>query len=165
MRGEDQPGAIGHGVRRGEDVVGEHLDEERVVEVAPKFDQFGSVGTGRAPGPVEILGVLRAARVSTPRGRGEYRCTPNAVVAHGRDRVFDVRLPVAVAEVDRDVQLSLQCGDQVPVDPVDRRHPAEVQVVLRHVVEPFRWHVAAPGDVLQERPHLLRSFWPSEGQQ
>ena len=32
-------------------------------------------------------------------------------------------------------------------------------------VEPFRWHIAAPGDVLQKRPHLLRPFRPPEGQQ
>src|SRR6202044_2226112 len=106
-----------------------------------------------------------AARVSTPRRGGEYRRTPDPVVAHGGNGVLDIRLPVTVAEIDRDVQKSLQLGDQIPVDPVDRRHPAEVQVVLSHIVETFRGHIPATGNVLQERSYLLRAFRSAEGQQ
>ena len=38
-------------------------------------------------------------------------------------------------------------------------------VVLCDIVEPLGWHPPAAGDVLQERPNLLRAFRPAEGQQ
>ena len=52
----------------------------------------------------DVLDVLSAAGVATPRRRGEHRRATNTVVAHGRDGVLDVRLPVAVAEVHRQVR-------------------------------------------------------------
>src|ERR1700738_3149862 len=98
-----------------------------MVEVSSQFDEFGRLRPGRPPGAVDIFGILCAAGVSAPRGRSEYRCAANTVVAHGRDGVFDVGFPVAVAEIDWETQLRLQLGDQRPVDLVDRRDPLEVQ--------------------------------------
>ncbi|AUS50583.1 Uncharacterised protein [Mycobacterium tuberculosis] len=40
-----------------------------------------------------------------------------------------------------------------------------MQVVLGHRVQPFGRHTAAPGNVLQERPHLLGPFRSAERQQ
>ena len=60
------------------------------------------------------------------------------------------------------LRIEPQLLDQRPVDPVDRRHPTEVEVVLRHVVEPLRRYVAPAGDVLQERADLLGAFRPAE---
>jgi hypothetical protein len=37
--------------------------------------------------------------------------------------------------------------------------------LLGHVVETFRRYIATAGDILQERPYLLRPFRPTEGQQ
>ena len=129
MRGEHQPGVVaqllGQALRRVSDRLGEHLHEQRMVEVLPQLDQFGCALTGRLAAPGDVLDVLRAAGIATPRRRGEHRRPTNAVVAHGRNRILDVGLPVAVAEIHRQVeagfgQLGLQLLDQCAVDAVDR---------------------------------------------
>ena len=100
MRGEDQARVFRHGLCGGTDRFGEHLHEQRMIEVLAQFDQFRRVLAGRGAGPRDVLDVLGAAGVAAPRRRGEHGRPANPVVAHGRDGVLDVGCPVAVAEVD-----------------------------------------------------------------
>ena len=155
----------GQGFGGGGDGAGEHLDEERVVEIGPQLDQLGSFRPRSAAGPGNVLDILGAAGIAAPRGGREHRGAANAVVPHRLDAIFDVGFPVAVAEIHRQAQLGAQPADQRAVDPVHRRHATEMQVVLRYFVKAFGRNVASPGDVLQKRPHLLGPFRPAEGQQ
>ncbi|CKR40447.1 Uncharacterised protein [Mycobacterium tuberculosis] len=120
MRGEHQPGITAHGCGGRGDGVGEHLDEQRMVEVGPQFYQFRRVAPGRAAGPRDVLHVLCAARVTAPRRCRKDRCTPDTVVAHGRNGIFYIRLPVAVTEVHRQFLLRLQLRDQCAINAIDR---------------------------------------------
>ena len=84
--------------------------------------------------------------------------------------VAQVRLPVAVAPEERQadaaaVELGPQRGQQLPALVVDRAPAAEQEVVLAHLGQPLAGNAAAPGDVLQERHHVLGTFGPTEGQQ
>ena len=174
MRGEHQAGFVtqfgGQCGDRVADRVGEHLDQQRMVEVLAQLDQLRCTRPGGRASACDVLLVLRAARVAAPRRGGEDRCAFDPVVAHLRDGVFDVGLPVAVAEVDRCLaaaacQLGLDLGDERTVDPVDRRDPAEMQVVLGHRLQPLPRDAAAASDVLQERHHLVGPLGTTEGQQ
>ena len=165
MCGEHQPCAVGHRLRRRADGFGEHLDEQRMIEVLTQFDKFRRALAGRSAGPCDVLDVLGTAGVAAPRRRGEHGRPANPVVAHGRDGVLDVGFPIAVAEVDRQIDLAPQLCDQLAVDAVDRRDAAEMQVVFRDVGQPFTRDAAAAGDVLQERHDLLGTLRPPERQQ
>lgn len=167
MRGEDEPRVAGQLSGRRGHGVGKDLHEERMIEVRPQFHQLWGIRAGRFARAGDVLDVLGATGISTPRRRGENRCTSNAVVPHSRNGVLDERLPVAVAEIHREIhtaraEFDSYLVDQRPVDPVDRRHPAEVQVMLGYVVEALRRDVATAGDVFQKRPYLLRPFRASE---
>ena len=79
-------------------------------------------------------------------------------------------MPVAIAEIDRQIQpgigeVGLQRRDDPLIQRVDRRDPTEVQVVLRDLGEPFGGHPATPSDVLQEGDHVLGTLGTAEGQQ
>ena len=82
----------------------------------------------------------------------------------------EVGRPVAVAPVDRQVQavgreVRLDRRDQRAVLRVDRADAAEAEVVLGHLEQPLARDPAAPGDVLQERQHVVRPLRPAEGHQ
>ena len=129
MGGEHQSGLVaqllgefGHSVG---DRVGEHLDQQRVIEILPQFLQFRGGVTNRAAGPGDILLVLGAPRIPTPGRGAEDRRPADAVGLHLGHGVLDERVPVAVAEVDRQVLAAIaEFGadgvDEFAVDPVDR---------------------------------------------
>ena len=151
------------------DSVGEHLHQKWMVEVLPQFHQFRRT-VYRLAGPGDVLLVLRAPRVATPGRGAEYRCAGDAVRFHRRDGVFDERIPVAVAEVHRQrlaafSEFGPDLLDQRAVDPVDGRHPTEVQIVLGDGHQPLRRYAPAARHVLQERHDLLGALGPAEGQQ
>lgn len=154
MRGEHQArrvatvgGQLGPG--RG-DGVGDGGEEERMIVEVPQLGQRGRVVADGGAGAGDVLVILPAPRIATP-GRGrEHQGVAHPVAAHGRDGVLDHRVPVAVAEVDRQVQpgggeIHLETRDEVAVEGVDRGHTAEVQVVLGDLVEAFGWHPPARG--------------------
>ena len=165
MRGEHQACAVRHGPRRRGDRVAEHLHEQRMVVVLAQFHQLRRALAGGPAGPGDVFDVLRATGIPAPCRRREHRGASNSVVPHGGDGVLDVRLPVAVAEVHRQIERGLQLFDQRAVDAVDRRDAAEVQVVLGDVGEPLARDAPAPSDVLQERHHLFGRLRPAERQQ
>jgi hypothetical protein len=77
-------------------------------------------------------------------------------------------VPVAIAEVDRQLdssscELALERVDQRAVLCVDRAHAAEALVMVGDVEEPLTRDVAAAGDVLEERHHVVRPLRPAEG--
>ena len=59
-------------------------------------------------------------------------------------------------------QLGLERGDQLAVLGVDRADAAEQLVVMRHLEQPLARDVAAAGDVLEERHHVVHPLGPAE---
>ena len=174
MRGEDQSRLVAQISRQGQrglgDRIGEHGYQQWMVEVLPQFGQFRRAGANSIAGTGDVLLILGASRVAAPGRRTEHRCSGDTVGSHRRHRLLDERMPVAITEVHRQIlvaigQFSLNLGDQRTIDRSDRRHPAEMQIVLGDGRQAFRWYPPAPGDVLQERHHLLGTFRPAEGQQ
>ena len=174
MRGKYQPRLVAQVRRqcRGSlgDPVTKHLHQKGVIEVLPQLHQFRCAGAGGLPGTSDVLLVLGASRIATPSRGAENRDARNAIGCHRCDGVLDERIGVAVAEVHRQIlatvgELSANFFDQRAVDPVDRRHTAEVQVVLRDAGQALRWNPPAPGHLLQERHDLLGALGSTEGQQ
>src|SRR5581483_6362600 len=82
----------------------------------------------------------------------------------------EVRVPVAVAPVHRQVQpvrreVLAHRVEQLPALRVDRGHAAEVVVVLGDGEQPLLGYAPAPGHVAQERQHVVRALGPAEGDQ
>src|SRR4029453_3663787 len=79
-------------------------------------------------------------------------------------------MPVAVAPVDRQRnvvggEVGTNGGEQLAALVVDRAPATEAVVVLAHLREPFGWDVAATGDVLQERDHVIWALRPAKRQE
>jgi hypothetical protein len=96
-----------------------------MIEELSQLDQLRRSGTDRVPRSGDVFVVLPATRVATPRRGGEHHRAVHPVGGHRGDGVLHGRVPVAVAEVHRQVQLgagerSLDCGDQCAVALVDR---------------------------------------------
>ena len=164
VRGEHQPRVRPADQRRPHPVRG-RLDEPGMVEVVPQLVQLRRPVPDRCPGPGQVVLVLPAPRVRRVGARHEHQRAPHPVAPHGRDRVLDQRVPVAVAPVDRQVELGPDRRQQRPVLRVDRRHPAEVGVVLGHLEQPLPRHAPPADDVLQERQHVVLALRTAEGQQ
>ena len=93
------------------------------------------------------------------------RSTPSAAIS--RSASVEERVPVAVAEVDRQVdavgvELDSESRDQRPVLGVDRADAAEELVVMRDLLEPLAGDVAPARDVLEERDHVVHPLRPAE---
>ena len=88
------------------------------------FDTSGASSPERLLGVEDVLPILATAGVRAERRREERQRLSNAVVAHLPERVDEQRVPVAVAEVDRELdrvfgELLLDRRDQLAVLPVD----------------------------------------------
>src|SRR5690606_19512231 len=71
-----------------------------------------------------------------------------------------IGIPVAIAEIDRQqnlmtAQLVTQRGNQRAVLRIDRAHPAEMEIVLRHFVQPLAWHIPSAGDIFEKGNDVL----------
>ena len=82
-------------------------------------------------------------------------------------KVAQERVPVAVAEVDREVdavrvELRAERRDQCSILRVDRAHAAEALVVVRNLLEPLARDVPPAGHVLEERHHVVHPLRPAE---
>ena len=164
VRREHQPRARPDLGEPGPHRVGVGFDEQRVVEEVPQPHQLrGGLPDGLA-GARDVLVVLAARRVAAVRARREHEAVRHPVAGHLGDRVLDERVPVAVAEVDRQIGARPHRRDQLAVAGVQRADPAEVPIVLLDGVQPFGRHAPPAGDVLQERPHVLRSLRAPERQ-
>jgi hypothetical protein len=129
VRREDQAGGGPAGrVERGErgpDRVGVRLDEAGVVVELAQLVDHRSARTDPGPGPVDVLPVLPARRVSAVGAGGEAERTRHAVVAHPRNGVLQHRVPVPVPPVRRERhavgrEVGLDPGEQVAALLVDR---------------------------------------------
>ena len=160
-------GSVASAARTCVDVGG---DETRVVEVVPQLDQLRRAVTGDRRAWARSSRYCRQPEYDAGRAGREHQRACDAVVAHLPHRVGDVRLPVAVAPVDRQVdavrrEVRSQRGDQRAVLRVDRRHAAEVLVVLGDLGQPLVGHAAAAGDVAQERHDVVVALRAAEGQE
>ncbi len=149
------------------DTIGVRLDEARVVVERTQLQNLGRVGADLDLRPVDVLAVLAATGVRAERRREERECATDAVVAHVPDRLGEIRVPVAVPEVDgqRDPmggELGFERGDQRAVLPVDRADAAEEVVVMADLGEPLSWDAAPTRDVLEERDHVAGAFRTTE---
>ncbi len=126
-----------------------------------------SVEPGLGEHAREVLAVLPAAR---ERRVGARRQTQESGVAGGcgiRHRLVEVRRPVAVAPVHRQVdaaggELRLQCGLQGTVLRVDGAHPAEVAVVVRDLFEALVGDAAPARDVAEEGDDVVLTLGTAE---
>jgi hypothetical protein len=117
---------------------------------------------------VDILAVLRAARVAPLRGGDEADCAAHAVARHGGECVAEVGMPVAHADVHRERHRPLvQPGAQEVGLPQrqlgDRGDPAEHLVVMRDLVDPSRRHAPAAQHIPEKRPHIVGPLGSAEG--
>ena len=161
------PGRVAQGRVRRADAVRHRRDEQRVVEELADLHQFGGTCTDRRAGALDVLVVLAARRIAAVRARREDQDPASAGRGQRRQRVLDHRMPVAVAEVHRQVDAGGReqlpdRGHRVAVQLVDRRDPAEVPVVLGDLEQPLPRHAPAPGDVLEERHDVVRPFRAAE---
>ena len=60
-------------------------------------------------------------------------------------------------------QVGRERSDQGAVLGVDRTDPAEMEVVLGHLVEPLARDIPAAGDVLEKGHHIIRTLRTAEG--
>lgn len=180
VRGEGQvgPGADlpGQRLQCGQHPVDHGLHEAGVVEVVPQLVDLRQVRRGRAllheqaERVGEVLAVLPTARVRGVRAGREHRDAPAPVGRQLAHHVVQVRGPVAVAPVDRQVQPVLrevlaQRVQQLAVLPVDRADAAEAEVVLPDLLEALARDAAPARDVLQERHDVFGPLGTAEGQQ
>ena len=143
------------------------LDEARMVEEHARSRHLGRVRPDRLLRVEEILAVLATARVGAERRREDRERASDAVLGHLPHRVPEVRMPVAVAEVDRQLdaasaQLRLECLDQLTVLGVDRTDAAEQLVVVGDIEQALARDVASARDVLEERQDVVRPFGAAE---
>lgn len=166
----DVLGEVGKGF---EDPVDHRLQEAGVVEVVAQLVDLREVealGIEGGQGVGEVLPVLAAARVRGIGAGGEDQDAAAAVGDHLAQGVREVRGPVAVAPVDRQVQAvvrevlaeGVQEGAVLVVDGAD---PAEQEVVLAHFLEAFLGDASPTRHVLQERNHVVRTFGAAEREQ
>ena len=158
----------GESGQRGQGVRDHRLDEAGMVEVVPDPVQLRRPLPHDVDGSCEVLAVLPATGVRrVGRGQQDDR-SAHTGVGHLSNRVGQVGRPVAVAPVDRQVEtarreLRLQRRDQRAVLRVDGAHAAEAEVVLADSEQTLARDVAAAGDVLEERQHVVGTLWPAEG--
>ncbi len=174
VRGEHQPGAgLGRPGQAGQGLLGaggERLDEAGVVEVGADLVDPGRVRPGRGHRPVDVVQVLAAGRVGAVGGRRERDRASHAVGRHPPHGVIEVRLPVPVAPVERQLERvraegGADRGEHVAALGVDRADPVDRVVVLGHLRQPLPGDAAAAGDVLQERQHVVGTLGAAEGHQ
>ncbi len=149
----------------------ERGDERGGVEVLAHLVHLElALEAGVAQGLAEVLAVLAAARVAGVGAGGEHEHLAVALGVHPLDGFRDVRRPVAVAPVDRQVdaaggQLGLEGRLQRAVLRVDRGNAAVLAVVVGHLLEALVGDAAAGGDVAQERDDVVLPLRAAEGRQ
>ena len=125
---EGQVGSGAHVVvepgQGGQHRVDHRLHESRMVEVVAQLVQHRRPGH-RRHGVEEVLAVLAAARPRRVGARDEAGRPGHPVVLHALHGVGEVRVPVAVAPVDGQVdagrgEVGLDAREQVAVEVVDR---------------------------------------------
>ena len=120
--------------------------------------------------PRQVLAVLAAARVGRVHARGQGQDPAMAGRVEPLERRGEQRLPVAVAPLDREVdvapaELVAEGRQQGPVLGVDRAHPAEGEVVVRDLLEALAGYAPTAGHVLEERHHVVGALGAAERDQ
>ena len=153
--------------QRGPQAIDVRLDQPGMVVEQAQLQHLRSVGADLLLRVEDVLAVLPAAGVRAERRREERERLADAVVAHLPQGVGEQRVPVAVAEVDRQLdrvlgELPLDRRDQLAVLGVDRADAAEQVVVLRDLEQPLARDAASARHVLEERQHVVRALRPAE---
>ena len=118
----------------------------------------------------DVLSVLPAARVRLMDRHDEADRPPDAFVGHLRQRVSYERMPVAHADPDREIGLTLgQSGPETVRLATGNRgdggDAAVLFVVVRHGVNPCRRNAPAAQHVSKEGPDFVESLRSAEADQ
>ena len=118
----------------------------------------------------DVLAILRAARIAAMRGRDHADGPAYAVPRHLRQRVPQIRMPVAHADIHRQrVAPRRERRAQSPRLPVrqvgDRGHPVEQLVVVRDFLDPLGRHPPSAQDVGEKGSNISRTLRSAEGDQ
>src|SRR5690606_23600728 len=92
----------------------------------------------------------------------------DAVICHLAKGIRQKRMPVAVAPVDRQIdivgfQFLFERGDQGAILSVDWADTTEVIIMLRHCQHTLARDVFAAQDVFQKGDHLIHAFGTAKG--
>src|ERR1039457_3771393 len=162
------PQVGGQRLNRRPGLLGERLDEPRMVEEMPQLIDPGGARANLGARRCDVIEILPAAGVGAV-GRGhEADGAPHPRSGHIRHGGREVRRPVPVAPVHGQVKAG---GRKIFADSrararallVERAAPAGRIVMLGHRGEPLPRYAAAPGDILQKRHDLIGSFRSPEG--
>ena len=171
VRREDDVGPLasprGNLGKGGRQVLRVRPDEPGVVEERTGAQDLGRLVADLDLSGEEVLAVLAAAGVGAVGGREERERPADAAVGHLTQNVGQEGMPVAVSEVDRQVdavgvELGAERGDERPVLRVDRADAVEPLVVAGDLLEPLARDAAPPGDVLEEGHHVVHALGPAE---
>ncbi len=174
VRGEDESGAAALGrvelIEGSAQAIRHGPDEAGMVPIGAYLVDGHPGQRQGLEARVEILAVLPAAAVGT-ESRCHDREEPTVTVfGHGRDRVGQQGMPVAVPEVHGQgdpglVESVLQGPHERPILFVYGADTAEAGILPGHLGEPLDRYVPPPGHVLQERHHVVGPLGASEGEQ
>ena len=171
MRDEQQPrrrAEVGPDSIRGQgDGVHLRRDETRMVEEVTQLVQLWRRRPQCAGGRRQVVLVLPACGERGVGGRHEHQRVANACLGHLAHDISDVRRPVSISPEHRKVdavhrEVRRHRRDERAVLRVDRRDPAEVQVVPSDRFEPLPRNVATARHVLEERHHVVGALRTTE---
>ncbi len=119
------------------------------------------------PGFNDVFAVLAAAAVAAEHRREKAEGFADAVIPHFCHGFDKKRLPVAIAEVNRQVdiaafQFALDRRNQLAVLFVDRANAIEVVVVFCDLQHAFSRDRFSAEHIFEERDHIFVAFGPSE---
>src|SRR5262249_54371656 len=132
------------------------------------FFDLGGAGANFCLSGKDVFLILPAAGVGAVRGGEEGERSANALGAHVAQRVGKERMPVAVAEIDRQFRALfaeevLQGGLQGAVLGVEGADAAKMLIMLGDGQQTLARNIAPAKDVFQEGNDLVGTFRSTEG--
>ena len=147
-------------VGRNEQGMVEPAPHERHLHIVAIPSELGACGG-------DVLAILLTARVGVLRRSDETDGVTQACGAEVTKRVWQERMPVAHADVDRKrmtrgCEATLQSVRLPSGDVRDRRHAAEELVVASHFIDALGADASAAENVRQERADVVGPLGPAE---
>lgn len=151
------------------DVGGDDVDEVGVVVEDADLVDFHSGKGGILECRGDIFAVLTAAGVAAEAGGDIAEHAADTVIVHLFESLWKERMPVAVAPIERQVDVVLikfgaECGEEITALLVDRADTIEVVVVFGDFEESFAGDRFASEDIFQEGNHIFAFFRAAEGE-
>lgn len=147
--------------------VGRGLDESRMVEKGAELVDVRRVRTGGSARVGNVVEVLPAARVRRISRRDISEGPPDSGGSHGLQRLRQKRVPVAIAPVNRQVDVVLRKfsphgRNEFAHLRVDGTDAIEMFVVRRHFEQPLARDISSPEHILQKRNDVFTLFGAAE---